>query len=493
MQTNATILVVDDEAMNVELLQAILSPEHYKVLTAANGAEALETLAKEGVDLVLLDVMMPRLDGFEVTRRIRANPETQNLPVILITALRETSERITGIEAGCDEFITKPFDKAEVLARIKTLLRLNYFRSQIDEKERLERVINKMNDGLIICDAAGKVERFNRKSRELLNDDDLSQGWLDRLGKVFKASQPGDLGADLKTRDLELDLERPMSPAAKALILSFSSSLIKDTDGKTVSIVIVLHDVTLQRKEQFEKADFISLMSDKLRSPLALSLTHLALLQKTTATMENQPFKKSVEITVEKTTEFLRGIEKIFDFLAVNASARFDGKKPAEEALHMEQIEALIRETTKKHQGRNAEFKMDLPSGLSLPIGAGLFMVVLDNLIENALKFNDQPLAKINFKVALDGDAVRFTVTDNGPGIPSEEKRNIFNTFYQIAKHGAETAKGLGLGLAIVKKIIETQHGEIRVDHPSDGGASFSVAFPMLAMNTHSSLLPFKG
>jgi len=177
----------------------------------------------------------------------------------------------------------------------------------------------------------------------------------------------------------------------------------------------------------------------------------------------------------------------------VDASARFDGKKPRQEALHMEQVETLIRETAKKHQDRKAEFKIDLPSGLSLLIGAGLFMVVLDNLIENALKFNDQPLAKVSFKVALDGDAVRFTITDNGPGIPSEEKRNIFNTFYQIAKHGAEAAKGLGLGLAIVKKIIETQHGEIRVDHPSDGGASISVSFPMLAMSTHSIPLPFKG
>jgi DNA-binding response OmpR family regulator len=300
MTANATILVADDEAMNVELLKAILTPDHFRVITASNGAETLDILAKEKVDLLLLDVMMPKIDGFEVTRRIRANKKTKNLPVILITALRETEERITGIEAGCDEFVTKPFDKHEVLARIKTLLRLNYYRSQIDEKERLEQVINKMNDGLIVCDAEGKVDRFNQKSRELLNDDDLSAGWLERLGKSFKIGYPGDLAGDLRVRALELDLERPETTATRPLILSFSSSLIQDTDGKTVSIVILLHDVTRQRKEQFEKEDFLSLMYKKLRIPLALSLEHLALLQKSTASMENQPFKKSVDITVDR-------------------------------------------------------------------------------------------------------------------------------------------------------------------------------------------------
>jgi DNA-binding response OmpR family regulator/two-component sensor histidine kinase len=481
MTANATILVADDEAMNVELLKAILTPDHFRVITASNGAETLDILAKEKVDLLLLDVMMPKIDGFEVTRRIRANKKTKNLPVILITALRETEERITGIEAGCDEFVTKPFDKHEVLARIKTLLRLNYYRSQIDEKERLEQVINKMNDGLIVCDAEGKVDRFNQKSRELLNDDDLSAGWLERLGKSFKIGYPGDLAGDLRVRALELDLERPETTATRPLILSFSSSLIQDTDGKTVSIVILLHDVTRQRKEQFEKEDFLSLMYKKLRIPLALSLEHLALLQKSTASMENQPFKKSVDITVDKVTEFLREVEKIFDFLAANAPARYGEKGVEKVDLRMQQVEALIKAAVQKFPGRKIECKMDLPSGLGLPISEELFTIILDNLVENAVKFNNQALAKIGFSVALDGGYVRFTINDNGPGIPSEEKRNIFNTFYQIGKYGAEAAKGLGLGLAIVDKIVKASHGKIRVDHPADGGASISVAFPLPA------------
>jgi putative two-component system response regulator len=145
MPENADILVVDDEPLNVELLKAILEPKNFRVLAASGGAQALEILAREKVDLVLLDVVMPGIDGYEVTRRIRASARTKVIPVILITALHETSERIVGIDAGCDEFLTKPLDKNEVLARIRTLLRLSFYRTQVDAKEKAEQALQRVD------------------------------------------------------------------------------------------------------------------------------------------------------------------------------------------------------------------------------------------------------------------------------------------------------------------------------------------------------------
>ena len=102
MNKYPTVLVVDDEPMNVELLKAILQPLQFNVRTAANGAEALASLAREPSDIVLLDVMMPLINGYEVCRRIRADRKLKGVPIILITALHETAERIMGIDAGCD-------------------------------------------------------------------------------------------------------------------------------------------------------------------------------------------------------------------------------------------------------------------------------------------------------------------------------------------------------------------------------------------------------
>ena len=235
MWEKPVILVVDNEPLNVELLQAILPTKDYDVVTAEDGDEALMLLARQKIDLVLLDVMMPNLNGFEVTRIIRADPKIKGVPVILITALGETSDRIMGIEAGCDEFVTKPFDKQEVLARIRTLLKLNYYRSQIDEKEKFEHVVNRMNDGLVICDAALNIVKTNHKGRELLGSEDLSPGWVGRLGHTYKKGYRGDLEHDLALYDLDFDLERPGTSARGLLIVSFSTSVIKDTEGKTVA------------------------------------------------------------------------------------------------------------------------------------------------------------------------------------------------------------------------------------------------------------------
>ena len=127
MKDKTIILIVDDQPQNIELLEAYLAPQGYEIVKAANGEEALEKLSSNQIDLVLLDVMMPGIDGFEVTRRVRQGKTNQLLPIILVTALRETEDRIKGIEAGCDDFISKPIDKTELLARIRSLLKVKAY------------------------------------------------------------------------------------------------------------------------------------------------------------------------------------------------------------------------------------------------------------------------------------------------------------------------------------------------------------------------------
>jgi PAS domain S-box-containing protein len=127
MKAKPVILVVDDQPQNIELLEAYLVPQGYEIVKAANGEEALVKLAGDQIDLILLDVMMPGMDGFEVTRRVRQDNTHRLLPIILVTALRGPKDRVKGIEAGCDDFISKPFDEMELLARVRSLLKVKAY------------------------------------------------------------------------------------------------------------------------------------------------------------------------------------------------------------------------------------------------------------------------------------------------------------------------------------------------------------------------------
>src|SRR6476659_10033520 len=123
----ACILIVDDERHNRELLEVMLKPEGFILLSAATGEEALTIVARQPPDLILLDVMMPGMNGYEVAARIKSDPEAKSIPVIMLTALDDRNARMLGLNAGAEDFLTKPVDRAELSVRVRNLLRIKSF------------------------------------------------------------------------------------------------------------------------------------------------------------------------------------------------------------------------------------------------------------------------------------------------------------------------------------------------------------------------------
>ena len=165
MRSDPLVLVVDDLAPNVRLLEAVLSPKGFRVATASSGQEALDTLSKECPDVVLLDILMPGMDGYEVCRRIREDPGTAFLPVIMITASGE-EEKIRAIESGADDFVNKPFDQAELLARVRSLVRVKRYHDTIENQAaELTRWNHELEQR--VQDQVEQLERMNRLRRFL--------------------------------------------------------------------------------------------------------------------------------------------------------------------------------------------------------------------------------------------------------------------------------------------------------------------------------------
>ena len=186
----AKILVVDDTPMNVKILADVLTFKGFSVVTAGGGTEGLAKVETEKPDLVLLDVMMPDLDGYSVCRAIRANPVTALLPVVMITALDPGSERVKGIEAGADDFLAKPINQPELLARVKSLLRIKSYQDTI-EAQRTE--LAALNTGLEarVAEQVGQIERLARLKRFL-------------TPKVADLIIAGEIGDPLQTRRREV-------------------------------------------------------------------------------------------------------------------------------------------------------------------------------------------------------------------------------------------------------------------------------------------------
>ena len=167
---SARVLVVDDVEPNVRLLEAKLTLEYYDVVTAGDGVTALARAAADQPDIVLLDVMMPGMDGFETCRRLKADPATRHIPVVLVTALDGREDRIRGLEAGADDFVTKPIDDVILFARVRSLVRLKQVMDELREREESGRRLGVNADGagrlrgsggrvLVVDDNPRQVER----------------------------------------------------------------------------------------------------------------------------------------------------------------------------------------------------------------------------------------------------------------------------------------------------------------------------------------------
>ncbi len=199
----ARVLVVDDIIANVRLLEARLTAEYFEVLTAFSGYEALELLSRERVDVVLLDVMMPGIDGFETARRIKANAKTQHVPIIMVTALDQASDRIQGLQAGADDFLRKPVDDVALLTRVKNVVRLKSLNDEMMSRAATSQQLGLGGQPFAHWAEAGSSGRI------LLVEDHprAGQRMVEALSKSYRVDvEPNPQAALLRTADVAYDL-----------------------------------------------------------------------------------------------------------------------------------------------------------------------------------------------------------------------------------------------------------------------------------------------
>ncbi len=463
------ILIVDDEPLNLATLEAFLAGDGYELHFASDGLEACAQAEVVQPDLILLDVMMPELDGFEVCRRLRADPVVGRVPIIMVTALDDERSRLEGLRAGADDFITKPCRREELRARVRTVASLNRFRAIAEQRERFERLFELSPAAIVLADGTGRVVAANAAAAFCRPDTDLlaafdaaSRTTLTHLLAAAvnpKPAEPAPVPATAEVRLAGADriFHARVAPAPEGGVRHALFAFDDVTDEVHAREALARLNVSLEeqvraRTRQLEEANgllmsYAGFVSHDLRTPLAVMKGYLSLMQ-------------------ELIQNILQLAQDVHDGVRGEPTGAID-PTPVIGKLAMRMRE-LFPET-----------KVAIKVAALPPVGVSAVLVerIFYNLLTNAVKYSAQsanPAVEVGATLADEGPVL--WVRDNGVGFDARDSDRLFREFSRLSTAG-ET-DGFGLGLSLVAKLVRAHGGRIWAESAVGQGATFFVQLP---------------
>lgn len=507
----ARILIVDDERQNRQLLEVMLKPEGFLLQTASSGEEALATVALNAPDLILLDIMMPGMNGYQVAAKIKGDVATKHIPVIMLSALDDRNSRMHGLNAGAEDFLTKPVDRAELCARVKNLLQLKTYGDYHDsysqlletevtsrttalaESERLYRsTFDAAPVGIVHVGLNGQWLRVNQRlcdflgySREELQSS-ASQQLLQSEETAAEAESFRLMAAGSLDRHT-VDEKRYRRRDGSHVWARVYTSVHRDASGQPQHFISVIEDITDRRTleaqvRQASKMDAVG----KLASGVAHDFNNLLTVILGFAEMMSEDIampghhRQDLEEII-KAAKSASGLTR--QLLAFSR----------QQVLNTEPLDVngLIRDMTgmlRRLIGEHIEITMVLASDLpSVMADRGQFEQVVMNLVVNArdampdggqvtIETKDVELedSTAHEETVMVGSYVMLSVTDTGNGMSKETQKRLFEPFFTTK----ETGKGTGLGLSTTYGIVKQSKGYIWVDSEPGRGTTFKVYLP---------------
>ncbi len=415
-----TVFIVDDDQGSRQLLNDTLSSKGYVTRCLASGELALQAALDEPPDLILLDVMMPEMDGFEVCRLLKENPATRFIPVVMVTCLNEKAMRLKGIAAGADDFISKPIDTTEILLRTRNLLLVKQYHDLLREHaEILEQQVRQ------------RTEELEKAIAEL-------KATQQQMVQQEKMAMVGQL-----TAGLAHEINNPIG-----FIASNVGSLGKYCE-KLLIFVEAQQAALLSGQPDQQQADLIREQRRQLKIDYIV---------------------KDLPEMILETQEGVERIKSIIKDLKCFSRADDSEQKLAdinqclESTLNVAKNELKYKAKVRREYG-------ELPQVLCYPQQLGqVFM----NLLVNAAHAIDTQ-GEITVRSWNDEGRIFVAISDTGCGIPEQQRARIFEPFFTTKAAG----KGTGLGLSISNEIVRNHGGEIRVESEPGKGSTFTVSIPL--------------
>ena len=476
----STILIVDDQKVMRETIGMLLAKADYELVFASDGPEALRKAAQIIPDLILLDVMMPAMDGFEVCRHLREHPVLAEVPIVMVTALNDRKSWMEGIEAGADDFVFKPFDTVELRTRVQNITRLNRYRRLMVERTKFEWVLDQANDGYLMLNEEGKIVYANPQARLFL---DLAVDDLDHVRESFiqlatkkyhfEPKQAWDEWPDEPTGDAPRYLVRPESSNAKPFWLQVRN--LNLPAGVDVQQVISLRDVTEQMELQRDVWRFHSMIFHKLRTPLAVMMNSLELLSRHAEKLDPA---KTADVSGRALQGARRLQAEVDDILKYLKSPNLAQPGTGFEVTDLDDVVRRVGQELGIDSVAVAGMKKLSPVRMKLSPEA--VEAILWEVLENAKKFHPQndPSVQV-FVFLMKSQEVGVWVGDDGLTLSPEQLAQVWTPYYQGEKAFTGEISGMGLGLPMVASLIWGVGGRCRMyNRPGEPGVIVELIVP---------------
>jgi signal transduction histidine kinase/FixJ family two-component response regulator len=484
------VLVADDNADMRAYVSSLLAA-HWQVRAVPDGEAAFEAALESKPDLILSDVMMPRLDGFGLLKKLRGDARTRGVPFIMLSARAGEEARIEGLQAGADDYLVKPFSARELLARVDSQLQLGRARQQLADFF--------MQAPAAMCVMTGPDLVFT-----VINPMFAALMGRDMLGLPARAAQPpGGHGVLLKHLERvyrtgepyvghEVPARQPDGQGGlKELLLDVDIHPQRDGTGHIQGLLVAVQEVSerTRARQQLEaltqdlqhalaaRDTFLGVASHELKTPVTALMLHLEITRRRLSPSRGEPptpekLTLAMETALRQVERLSRLVEELLDVSRIRAGRL---EFHLEESDPVELVREVVEHLHEQLERARCPVELRVESGTRVWWDRSRMEQVLVNLLSNAIKY--APGAPIRVDVAPRDGQLHISVADAGPGIAREHHARVFERFERGGP--PRTVHGLGLGLFIASQIVQGHHGQLRLDSEAGQGATFTIELPL--------------